>query len=120
MSGTTPAAAAASTSTSSGSGSTPSGRVANAYQATFGMPSGIHLGQFDGSNWNEWSGTIEAILTLHEAEDVFTLDTAPTGTGPDEWDSVQRRSKAYLRLYLKPDVYSLIADATAYPTFKDK
>src|SRR5271170_7190856 len=85
------------------SGSTPSMRLSNAYGTTFGMPSGIHLAQFDGSNWNEWSGTLEAILTLHEAEDVFTYVLPPTGVTLDEWESVQRRAKAYLRLYLKPD-----------------
>src|SRR5487761_1078519 len=80
------------------SGST--GRVSNAYQTTFGMPSGIHLTQFDGSGWSNWSGTIEAILTLHEAEDVFTLTSPPSGIDQSDWDSVQRRTKAYLRLYV--------------------
>jgi len=28
--------------------------------------------------------------------------------------------RAYLRLYIKPDVYSLIASTTDLPTFKDK
>ena len=101
-------------------GSTPSSHIANAYGNSFGMPSGIHLSWFDRSNWNEWSGTLEAILTLHEAEDVFYLQVPPTGVTSDEWDSVQRRAKAYLRLYLKPDVYSLVADPLSYPTFKSK
>jgi transposase InsO family protein len=119
MSNTTSAPANAGTTTSApATGS--SGRVANAYSTTFGMPSGIHLGQFDGSGWSTWSGTIEAILTLHEAEDVFTLITTPPGIDQSDWESVQRRTKAYLRLYVKPDVYSLIASDTDYPTFKQK
>jgi hypothetical protein len=39
-------------------------RMSNAYNATFGMPLGIHLPQFDGSEWNHWSETLEVILTV--------------------------------------------------------
>jgi hypothetical protein len=46
-------------------------RISNASLTTFGLPSGIALPQLDGSNWAHWSGTLEAILTLHEAEDVI-------------------------------------------------
>jgi hypothetical protein len=81
---------------------------------------GIHLPQFDGLGWNNWSGTIKAILTLHEAKDIFTLDAPPSRVGQDKWDSIQRRIKAYLCLYVKPDIYSLIASNTNYPTFKQK
>ena len=84
------------------------------------MPSGIQLPQFDGSGWSNWSGTIEAILTLHEAEDVFTLTSAPSGFDTDDWQSIQRHTKAYLCLYVKPDMYSLIALESDYPTFKAK
>jgi len=84
------------------------------------MPSGIHLSQFDGSDWNIWSGTLEAILTLNEAEDVLMHSTIPSGASPDEWTSLQRKTKAYLRLYCKPDVYSLIASDTELPSFKEK
>ena len=94
--------------------------MANAYATTFRMSSGIKLSQFDGFDWSNWSGMIEAILTLHEAEDVFTVSTAPTGMDKDNWDSVQRRTKAYICLYVKPDVYSLIASNTDFPSFKDK
>jgi hypothetical protein len=84
------------------------------------MPSGIHLPQFDGTGWANWSSTLEAILTLHEAEDVFTIGAHPSGVDVDDWSSVQRRTKAYLRLYVKQDIYSLIASDTNYPTFKAK
>jgi hypothetical protein len=100
--------------------STGSTRVSNTYNTTFGMPSGIHLTQFDGSDWNHWSGILEAILTLHEAEDVFRFTYVPSGTELHEWDSIQRRTKAYLRLYVKSDVYSLIASNSDYPHFKNK
>ena len=110
--------AADSESTSKPAGATT--RIAQAYNTTFGMPSGIILNQFDGSDWSNWSGILEALLTLHEAEDVFTVTSAPSGVDKDEWDSIQRRTKAYLRLYVKPDVFSLVASDTDFPTFKDK
>jgi len=44
----------------------------------------------------------------------------PTNVPDIEWESIQRRIKAYLHLYIKPDVYSLIASRTDLPTFKDK
>src|SRR6202008_4521777 len=76
--------------------------------------------QFDGSDWSNWSGMLEALLTLHEAEDIFSMMSAPLGIDADEWTSLQRRTKAYLRLYVKPDVYSLIASDIKFLTFKDK
>lgn len=63
---------------------------------------------------------LEALLTLHEAEDVFAMSSAPSGIDKDEWDSIQRRTKAYLRLYTKPDIYSLITSDTEFSSFKDK
>jgi hypothetical protein len=57
----------------SGAGSTKipaSTCIGQAYTTTFGMPSGIKLSQFDGIDWSNWSGMLEAVLTLHEAEDV--------------------------------------------------
>jgi len=90
------------------------------YGTTFGMPSGIKLSQFDGTDWSNWSGMLEAVLALHEAKDVFTELSAPSGIDQMEWDSIQRRTKVYLRLYVKPDVYSLIASDTDFPNFKTK
>jgi hypothetical protein len=86
----------------------------------FSMPSEIHLTQFDGSGWSNWSGTIEAILTLYEAEDVLLLSTHPSGFDKDGWNPLQRHTKAYLHLYIKPDVYLLITSDLDYPTFRDK
>src|SRR5260370_30878376 len=85
-----------------------------------GMACGIKLSQFDGSNLSNWSGILEALLTLHEAEDIFALKTAPSRVDKGEWDSLQRRTKAYLHLYVKPDVFSLIASDAEFPTFKNK
>ena len=94
--------------------------MGQAYSTTFRMPSGIKLAQFDGSNWSNWLGMLEVLLTLHKAKDIFTVTLAPFGVDKDEWDSIQRRTKVYLRLYVKPDVFFLIASDTDFPTFKDK
>jgi hypothetical protein len=59
-------------------------------------------------------------LTLHKAEDILRLNQPLSGIDKDKWESVQRRMKAYLCLYIKLDMYLLIASNTDYPTFKDK
>ena len=87
---------------------------------TFGMPAGIHLPIFDGSEYSTWAGMLEAILALHEADDVIRHSSLPSGTNPDEWATVSRHAKAYLQLYIKPDVYSLITSDVDYPTLKYK
>ena len=94
--------------------------VSNAFDTTFGMPAGIKLDQFDRSDWATWSGILEAILTLHEAEDLLRFIDAPTNITKEQWGLLQRRTKVYLCLYVKQDVYSLIASNTNLPTFKDK
>src|SRR5260370_34008694 len=123
-SSTTPAAPPAADSIgSSGSTSSPADtctHLGQAYSTTFGMPSGIKLSQFDGSNWSNWSGILKALLTLHEAEDIFALKIAPSRVDKGEWDSLQRRTRAYLWLYVKPDVFSLITSDAEFPTFKDQ
>src|SRR5882672_9943941 len=89
----------------------------NAFDTTFGMPAGIKLDQFDGLDWATWSGILEAILTLHEAEDLLRFTDVPGNITEEQWGSLQRRTKAYLHLYVKLDVYSLIALNTDLPTF---
>ncbi len=123
-SSTTPAISPAADSTSS-SGSTFSPAnictcLSQAYTTTFSMPSGIKLSQFDGSNWSNWSEELEALLTLHEAEDIFAIKLAPLGVDKGEWDSLQRKTKVYLCLYVKPDVFSLITSDDEFSTFKVK
>jgi hypothetical protein len=39
---------------------------------------------------------------------------------PTDWDSIQRRTKAYLRLYMTQEVHSLIASDHDYPFFHQK
>jgi hypothetical protein len=86
----------------------------------FNMPAGITLPLFNGTKWRNWSGILEALLALYEVEDMFNIDMCPNQVSIEDWNSVQRRTKAYLCLYIKQDVYSLIASDTDYPTFKHK
>ena len=122
---TTPTAVprGAKSSPSTGKSKIPAGssiRIGSTANTTFGMPVGITLPQFDGMGWANWSGILEALLALHEAEDVFLIDECPDDVDEDNWNSIQRRTKAYLRLYVKQDIYSLIADNTLLPSFKHK
>ena len=101
-------------------GTTSALRIANTNLGAFNIPSGIHFGIFDGNNWAHWSRTMEAILVMYEADDVIRHQTCPSGTDIDEWAAVHQRAKAYLRLYIRPDIYSHIASETDLPTFKEK
>ena len=105
----------------SGSGGTvPAGCIAGASATTFNVPNGVNLPRFNGKDWANWSGTMEAILVLYEADDVICYDACPTGVDVDDWAQVHRRAKAYLCLYIEPHIYSNIASEVEYPTFKDK
>ena len=67
-----PTSGAAGTGGSGGTGATgttPALRIANANLGAFNIPSGIHFGIFDGDNWAHWSGMMEAILIMYEAND---------------------------------------------------
>src|SRR6202046_1017480 len=103
-----------------GGGTSASSRISAANATTFHVPSGVNLGHFHGSDWTNWSNTLEAILCLYEADDVVRHATCPAGTDIDEWAAVHRRALAYLRLYIKPDIYSIISSNIDYPTFYDK
>ena len=104
----------------SASGTSASTRVSNAHASTFAIPNGIALTQFDGSDWANWSNTLEAVLCLHEADDIIRNAAPPAGVDLGEWNIVHRCGLAYLRLFIKPDIYSLIASSVDYPTFYDK
>ena len=52
-------------------------RIGSTANMTFSMPVGITLPQFDGMGWANWSGILEVLLVLHEAEDVFLIDECP-------------------------------------------
>ena len=81
-------------------------QISNSYSATFRIPPRVKLQQFDGSNWSNWSGTFEAILTLYKAEDHLCYCTPPYDADPAEWANVQWWLKAYLCLYMLSGVYS--------------
>src|ERR1700677_4932662 len=102
-------------STTAPGGTTTASRIRSVHITTFSFPHGISLPLFDGSDWATWAGTLEAILVLHEADDIILHDTCPVGILIDEWAAVSRRAKAYLCPYIKPDIYSLIASEIDYP-----
>ena len=105
----------------SGSGGTvPSRRINGAAATAFNVPNGVNLPGFNGKDWANWSGTMEAILVLYEADDVIWYDACPSGVDKDDWAQVHHWAKAYLRLYIEPHIYSNIASEVEYPTFKEK
>ena len=101
-------------------GTTSATRISDANQSTFAVPNGISLTQFDGSDWTNWSNTLEAVLCFLEADDIIRHATPPAGVDVAEWNVVHRCGLAYLHLFIKPDIYSLIASSVDYPTFFDK
>src|ERR1700721_2760147 len=74
-------------------------RIKAASNSNFSMPPGTTLEALTGQNWSVWSAVMTAILQLNEVDSILTHDTLPTGVDKDDWDSVQKRTKAYLCLY---------------------
>ena len=90
--------------------------ISNAFNANFHIPLSIKLKQFDGTNWSNWSETFKALLAVIKADEILMHATPPPGTDTNKWLNISRRVKAYLRLYIKPDVWSHIALDADYPT----
>ena len=61
---------------------------------------------------------MKAILVLYEADNVMQYYVCPTEVDKDGWNQVHHWAKAYLCLYIKPNIYSHIASEVDYPTFK--
>src|SRR6266702_1891821 len=64
--------------------------------------------KFSGYNWSLWSGVFTALLQLNEVDAILFHATLPSGVDPDDWASVQKKAKAYLRLYCAADVHSTV------------
>ena len=109
------------TNTASGSGTTSSGTSGTTVNAAhfksvasnnFSMPPGTSLEPLAGPNWSVWHKIITAILHMNEVDAlvdaILTNETCPTSVDPDDWNSVQKRTQAYLSLYCAPDVYSIV------------
>jgi hypothetical protein len=94
--------------------------IKSAANGNITMPPGTSLEALTGQNWNVWSGTIMAILQLNEVDAILTYDTLPSGVDQEDWNSVQKRTMAYLCLYCALDVFSTVASDTDFPTFKHK
>ena len=94
--------------------------ISNSYNAAFRIPPRVKLIQFDSSNWSEWLGTFEAILTLYKAEDHLCYHAPPFDVDEAKWANVQWWLKAYLCLYMLSGVYSQISNKFASLTIKDR
>jgi hypothetical protein len=94
--------------------------IFNAYGSTFNVPAGIKLVQFNGTDWSNWAGTFEAIMTIYEADNHLCIQNPPLEADSIEWYNVQQCLKAYLHLYMTSGVYSQISSDIEYPSLKDK
>jgi hypothetical protein len=86
--------------------------------STFTMPPGTQLGILSGPNWNTWSGIFLAFLQLNDIDDILMHETLLSGVDSDDWNSIQKKTKAFLCLYCAPDVHSIVDSETDFPSFK--
>ena len=84
------------------------------------MPPGTQLEVLSGSNWSSWSGVFSAFLQLNDIDCILTHETLPSGVDSDNWNSIQKKAKAFLRLYCTTDVYSAVESDINFPSFKAK
>src|SRR6266571_6093586 len=121
-----PSGTGSSTGGSGGGGSSSSSnpvsaaRIKTAAGSILYMPSGTQLEVLSGYNWSSWSGVFTALLQLNEVDAILSYAALPSGVDPDDWASVQKKAKAYLRLYCAADVYSTVESDVDFPTFKEK
>jgi len=95
-------------------------RIKAAAAGTFTMPPGTQLVILSGPNWNTWSGIFSALLQLNDVDDILVHDILPSGVDSEDWNSIQKKMKAYLRLYCALDVYSTVESEVDFPSFKAK
>jgi hypothetical protein len=95
-------------------------RIKAATASTFAMPPGTQLEILSGPNWSTWSGIFSAFLQLNDIDDILTHETLPSGVDSDDWNSIQKKAKAFLRLYCAPDVHSIVDSELDFPSFKAK
>jgi hypothetical protein len=95
-------------------------RIKAAAASTFAMPPGTQLNILSGPNWSTWSGIFSAFLQLNDIDDILTHETLPSGVDSDDWNSIQKKAKAFLRLYCAPDVHSIVDSELDFPSFKAK
>ena len=95
-------------------------RIKAAAASPFIMPPGTQLEVLSGHNWSTWSGVFSAILQLNDFDDILTHESLPSGVDSDDWNVIQKKMKAILRLYCAPDVYSIAESDVDLPSFKAK
>ena len=84
------------------------------------MPPGTQLEVLSSSNWSSWSGVFSAFLQFNDIDCILTHETLPSGVDSDNWNSIQKKAKAFLRLYCTTDVYSAVESDINFPSFKAK
>ncbi len=105
---------------SSGSNPISAAHIKTAVASVLYMPSGTQLEVLSGQNWSLWSGVLTALLQLNEVDTILTHDTLPSRVDPDDWASVQKKTKVYLWLYCMADMHSTVESDIDFPTFKEK
>jgi hypothetical protein len=95
-------------------------RIKAAAASTFAMPPGTQLNILSGPNWSTWSRIFSAFLQLNDIDDILTHETLPSGVDSDDWNSIQKKAKAFLRLYCAPDVHSIVDSEVDFPSFKTR
>ena len=105
---------------SSSSNPVSAARIKAAANSILYMPSGTQLEVLSGHNWSSWSGVFTALLQLNEVDAILSHATLPSRVDADDWASIQKKAKAYLRLYCAADVYSIVESDVDFPTFKEK
>ncbi len=88
--------------------------------STFSMPLGTNLEVLSGQNWLVWSGVLKAILQLNDVDAILHYSTLPSGVNTDNWETIQKKTMAYLRIYCTTDVFSTVESDTDFSTFKAK
>src|SRR6266702_5834640 len=122
--GTSPTGTGTTTGASSSSGPTlpnvSASHMKTAAASTFSMPPGTNLEVLSGQNWPVWSGVLKAILQLNDIDTILHYSTLPSGVDTDDWEAIQKKTMAYLRIYCAVNVFSMVESDTDFPTFKAK
>ena len=91
------------------------------------FPPSIHLPKLDGTNWQQWSATLGALMWINGTCHHLTHD-APAHADPANLDTdvVAHQDKeeeviiGLLFLFITTEVYSQIASDNVFPTVHDK
>src|SRR6266702_402001 len=88
------------------------------------FPPSINLPKLDGTNWQQWSATLGALMRMNGTHRHLTHST-PVHANPDTavvacWDKEEEVLIGLLFLFVTTEVYSQIASDTVFPLVHDK